>query len=320
MTARKFRKSNSASSTRLAILLMVLVSAVLLLTACRSPDDYEIEEGTASPTEAASEPTATSTATASVAEVTATPTATSIVAPTSTSTIAPNPTATAEPTATPEPSSTSTTAPSPTATASAADVWNLRQFDTDERVMVLTFDAGADTGFAADILDILAEEGIHASFGMTGPWAEENPDLVLRMVNEGHQLLNHSWSHPHFPELTSAERVDEIQRLENYIRDLTGVELQPYFRPPFGEYDEATLADLASHGYTINVLWTIDTLGWKGLSADEINARVLDGAAPGAIVLMHVGSQSQDAAALPEMIHQLRAQGYTFATVAELAE
>lgn len=186
--------------------------------------------------------------------------------------------------------------------------------------MVLTFDAGADTGFAADILDILAAEGIHASFGMTGPWAEENPGLVRRMVDEGHHLINHSWSHPHFPELTTAERVTELRDLENLVRDLTGVELQPYFRPPFGEYDEATLTDLARNGYTINVMWTIDSLGWKGLTAEEINTRVLDGAAPGAIVLMHVGSQSQDAAALPGMIRRLRELGYSFASVAEMVE
>ena len=184
--------------------------------------------------------------------------------------------------------------------------------------MVLTFDAGADRGFAGDILDILAAEGISASFGMTGPWAEQNPDLMLRIVNEGHHLINHSWSHPHFPELTSEERIDEVRSLENLLRSEYGIELQPYFRPPFGEYDEATLADLAAMGYTVNVLWTVDTLGWNGLSAEEINQRVLDTAAPGGIVLMHVGAQSQDAAALPEMIRLLREQGYAFATVEEL--
>ncbi|MEZ4569348.1 MAG: polysaccharide deacetylase family protein [Thermomicrobiales bacterium] len=133
------------------------------------------------------------------------------------------------------------------------------------------------------------------------------------------QLMNHSWSHPHFPELTSDERADELHRLEDLVRSEVGVELQPYFRPPFGEYDEATLADLARNGYTVNVMWTVDTLGWNGLSADEINARVMNAAAPGAIVLMHVGIQSQDAIALPEMIRQLRERGYSFATIAELA-
>jgi peptidoglycan/xylan/chitin deacetylase (PgdA/CDA1 family) len=195
----------------------------------------------------------------------------------------------------------------------------VRQFDIDEPVMVLTFDAGADRGFAEEILDILAEEGIAASFGMTGPWAEDNLDLLARIVDEGHHLINHSWSHPHFPELTSEERIAEVERLESLVRDEVGVELQPYFRPPFGEYDEATLVDLSSIGYTVNVMWTVDTLGWNGLTADEINTRVLDTAAPGGIVLMHVGAQSQDAAALPEMIRLLREQGYSFATIEDLA-
>jgi peptidoglycan/xylan/chitin deacetylase (PgdA/CDA1 family) len=185
--------------------------------------------------------------------------------------------------------------------------------------VVLTFDAGADRGYTEEILDILAAEGIKASFGMTGHWAEDNSDLLERIVDEGHHLINHTWSHPHMPELTSEERINELVSLQELVIQLTGVDMRPYFRPPFGEYDEATLSDLAALGYTVNVLWTVDTLGWNGLSADEINARVMDAAAPGAIVLMHVGIQSQDAVALPEMIHLLREQGYGFASIAELA-
>ena len=302
--------------------------ALLLLSACQSPDEYEIPDDAASPTMAATEPAQVPTepgqATNPPGEATATPAQVPPEAATATSeptaTDVPAPTATGEPTATPEPPAASTPTPTEDVPPSADEVWNLHQFDTDEQVMVLTFDAGADVGFATEILDLLAAEGIHASFGMTGPWAEDNPDLIQRMVDEGHHLINHSWSHPDFTDLTTSERVAEILSLESLIRDMTGVELAPYFRPPFGAYDDATLVDLATHDYTINVMWTIDTLGWNGLTAEEINARVLDGAAPGAIVLMHVGSQSQDAAALPEMIRMLREQGYSFASVADLVE
>ena len=204
-------------------------------------------------------------------------------------------------------------------TQQADDVWIISRFDTPEPLIVLTFDAGSDRGYAGEILDILAAEGIHASFGMTGVWAEQNPDLVVRMHSEGHHLMNHSWNHPHFPQISTAERVDQLRRSEALVYSLTGVRLAPYFRPPYGEYDAATLADLAAEGYTTMVMWTVDTLGWDGYSADQITQRVVEGAAPGAVILMHVGAASEDAAALPAIIDQLRARGYGFATSADLA-
>lgn len=201
------------------------------------------------------------------------------------------------------------------ARAAASDVRSITAFDVDTPVVALTFDAGSDRGFAATILDILAERGIHATFGITGRWAEQNPDMLQRMVNEGHTLLNHSWDHASFPNISSQARHDQLRRTEELVRRLTGVELQPYFRPPYGEYNDATLADLAAAGYTLNILWSIDTLGWNGLSAAEITERVLTRIQPGGIVLMHLGSDSQDAAALPGMIDQLSARGYSFATI-----
>ena len=204
------------------------------------------------------------------------------------------------------------------ATASASDVWTVRKFDTTEPVIVLTFDAGSDRGYAVQILDTLKAKGVRASFGMTGVWASQNPDLIRRINAEGHHLINHSWDHPSFPTITTAQRTDQLKRTEELIRTQVGVSLKPYFRPPFGEYNDAVLADLATNGYTINVMWTVDTLGWNGYTASQITTRVLNGAVPGAIMLMHVGAASQDADALPGMIDQLRARGYHFATVEDM--
>jgi peptidoglycan/xylan/chitin deacetylase (PgdA/CDA1 family) len=193
------------------------------------------------------------------------------------------------------------------------------RFPTDEPIMVLTFDAGSDRGFAAEILDTLAAKGVKASFGMTGGWAEDNPDLIQRIVDEGHDLINHSWSHPDFTTISSAERAEELESVNALVEQQVGVSLKPYFRPPYGAYNQAVLDDLLVNGYTVNVMWSVDTLGWNGLSAAEINQRVFDGAEPGAIILMHVGAASQDAAALPVMIDTLRSMGYSFATVHEMA-
>jgi peptidoglycan-N-acetylglucosamine deacetylase len=208
----------------------------------------------------------------------------------------------------------------PVPDAAAADVWTVRRFDTQERVMSLTFDAGADRGYTVQILDTLSRNGIKASFGMTGVWAEQNPDLIRRIHNEGHHLINHSWNHPSFNGLTSAQRADQLKRTEDLIRSQIGVDMRPYFRPPYGEYNDSVLVDLAANGYTINVMWTTDTLGWNGLSAAQITQRVLDQAVPGGIVLMHVGAASQDAAALQPMIDQLRARGYSFKSIRDFVE
>ncbi|MEX0795244.1 MAG: polysaccharide deacetylase family protein [Acidimicrobiia bacterium] len=190
--------------------------------------------------------------------------------------------------------------------------------DTTEPVVSLTFDAGSDRGFGEEILDFLAGQGISASFGMTGTWAESNPDLVQRMVAEGHTLMNHTYNHPHMETLTTAERLDQLERTEAIIFDLTGTTMIPYFRPPYGAYNNQVLADVGAAGYHYSIMWTVDSLGWKGIPAAEVTERCLSGAQPGAIYLLHVGAQSTDFAALPAIVSGLVEAGYQFATIPEL--
>lgn len=264
------------------------------------------------------------------AEGPASPAVTTVAAP---ALVAPAPPASSVPTTVPTAGPSPTTqpaeapAPAPTADTAAPSPGQAAQVisrgDQDRRVVALTFDAGADTGFAADILDTLAAERVPASFGITGAWAEANPHLVSRMARESHQIINHTWSHSSFTGLSAtpavrsrADRIDELERTDALVRDLTGRSTRPWFRPPFGDFDDSVNADVAAAGYRYNVLWTVDSLGWRGLSAADITARCLDRAVPGAILLFHVGSQSQDAAALSGIVSALRAAGYGFATVA----
>ncbi len=198
---------------------------------------------------------------------------------------------------------------------------------TDQPVVALTFDAGSDTGFAAQILDTLHAYGIKATFGITGRWAEANPELTRRIAEDGHGLINHTYDHLSLTgfstggaPLSEQDRRHQLDRTEQVIRELTGGGAKPYFRPPYGDYDEALHLQLGTWGYRYNLMWTVDSLGWKGLTAEEIIARCLEGAQPGAIYLFHVGSASQDAAALPALIEGLRGQGFSFATIAELLE
>lgn len=317
---------------RSTLLLALTIIAALLLAACSGPNDGDdptsMSQASTATSPAASTPatSATSTPAAQPPAVTATPT----TAPQPTET--PQATSTSEPTVTPtntpEPTVTPTPVlPAPTSTQSAGqDVITIRTADTDELIVALTFDAGADRGYAEEILDTLHAEGVVATFGMTGDWAEANPDLVLRMVDEGHMLMNHTETHRSWTgfstsaaPLTSAERAAELRATEAVIQAIAGYDMRPYFRPPYGDYDDSLIADLQANGYTVNVMWTVDSLGWKGLTAAEITARTLDGTIPGAIHLFHVGAASLDAAALPDIIRGLRDLGYRFVTVDEMA-
>ena len=234
--------------------------------------------------------------------------------------------ATATRTAAPSPA-TETTAPGTTEATSTPvqPAGVVTRGDPSRRVVALTFDAGADAGFTREILDTLRSEGVRASFSVTGLWAEQNRDLLLAITADGHQLINHTYDHASFtgpstgrPPLTAAERALELSRTETTVYHLTQRSTRPYFRPPYGDIDEGVRRDAAAAGYGTIVMWTVDSLGWNHATADEIVARCLAQAEPGAIYVMHVGSESQDAAALPRVIAGLRADGYAFVTIDEL--
>lgn len=196
--------------------------------------------------------------------------------------------------------------------------------------VALTFDAGADTGYAAQILDLLRDDGIHATFGMTGLWAQTNPDLVKRMVAEGHQLINHTWDHASLTGASTGKDVMTYEQLtkeladtEDLIHELTGYELKPYFRPPYGDIGPITGGYLARAGYYVNVMWSCDSFGWNGFGADQIVDRCTSAerGGPGAIILMHIGAGAAgDFEALPDLIDYYRSQGYAFVTVEQMLQ
>ena len=182
-------------------------------------------------------------------------------------------------------------------------------------------------GFTARILDALDRSAIPATFGITGTWAESNPDLVRRIAADGHVVMNHTYAHRSFTGVSAtpallgtAERQADVERTEEIVRRLTGSTTRPWFRSPYGDYDASVNAAVGAIGYRYNVLWTVDSLGWQGLTPAAITARCLDGAAPGAIFLFHVGAASQDAAALPGIVAGLRERGYEFGTIADVID
>jgi peptidoglycan/xylan/chitin deacetylase (PgdA/CDA1 family) len=198
----------------------------------------------------------------------------------------------------------------------------ITQLDISRKVVALTFDAGSDAGYASRILDTLKANRVKASFGMTGKWAEAHPALLRRMVREGHTVMNHTYSHRSFTgsstgtaPLSYKQRSAELRKTESAVQRIAGVSTKPYFRPPYGAYDASVLEDVYTLGYKYNVMWSTDSLGWKGYTKKQILKRVLDGRKPGAIYLFHVRSQSKDGPALQSIISELQKRGYGFVTL-----
>lgn len=201
----------------------------------------------------------------------------------------------------------------------------LRLGNPNVRAVALTFDAGSDVGATTTILSTLEHRKIHATFGLTGLWAASNPALVRRIAADGDQIVNHTWDHTSFTgastsssPLSAARIRDELSRADALITRLTGHSTKPWFRPPYGDTGAGVDAIAGAAGYRYDLLWTVDSLGWKGVAPATALARVLKSLQPGEIVLMHVGSGSTDAATLPSLITQLEARHYTFETVAQL--
>lgn len=197
----------------------------------------------------------------------------------------------------------------------------------DKQWVALTFDAGEGAGYTTEILDLLKQYNLKASFGATGEWARQNPDLVNRILDEGHLLFNHSESHlswtgasPGTEPLTAEQRTAEVMGAHDAVMDVADWNMQPFWRPPYGDLDAQGQELLASLGYDYTFWWTCDTLAWTGVSATEIAASCASGTdkgGPGAIILMHV-AQEQDYLAVETIIQDYQAAGYEFVTLNQM--
>ena len=245
--------------------------------------------------------------------------------PTSTPPSTPVPTTVPDTTSTSRPATTLPQPPTTPTTAAPRPATLVTRGNTTLNVVALTFDAGSDSGNAARILETLEANRIRATFGITGLWAQANPALVRQIAAGGNQIVDHSWDHRSFTgystrtaPLSTSQITDELTRTETLIRQLTGTGTGGWFRAPYGDRSPSVDSVAGAAGYRYDLMWTVDTLGWKGVSASTVVQRSLASASPGEIILMHVGSASTDAAALPELIASLRDRGYGFVTVSAM--
>ncbi len=184
--------------------------------------------------------------------------------------------------------------------------------NTEEKIITLTFDEGYEEGFTPAILDTLKEKGVKATFFITGDYARRQPELVQRMIDEGHRIGNHSWSHYSMPEISVDEMKNEIMELHEYVLTNFGVQMTQ-FRPPKGEYSELSLAVTGDCGYK-SVLWSFAYADWDPDNQPEREAslqKMKDRLHPGAIYLLHAVSET-NTSVLGDFIDYVHEAGYVF--------
>jgi peptidoglycan-N-acetylmuramic acid deacetylase len=189
---------------------------------------------------------------------------------------------------------------------------------TPEKVIYLTFDCGYENGETSKILDVLKEKKVPAAFFCTMDEMKSAPDVVARMINEGHIVGNHSVTHPSFAAIDRSAMAREVLEADNFLRKNFGYSA-PFFRFPKGEYTESALEAVGSLGYT-SIFWSVAYSDWdpsqqKGAqyALDTVTTRLH----PGCILLLHSVS-SDNAQAMAQIIDNVRAQGYTFQDLTKL--
>ncbi|MFJ5924339.1 polysaccharide deacetylase family protein [Kitasatospora sp. NPDC092948] len=183
-------------------------------------------------------------------------------------------------------------------------------------VVALTFDDGPNPPYTGRILDVLDRYAVPATFFCVGLHALAHRAELERMAAAGHQIANHSWSHPYLPDLSRGEVLAQLERTDEAIAKAVGSDGPRMFRPPYGSRTPDVLRWL-TEGETTVVLWDVEPSDWARPGADAITRAVLEQTRPGSLILMHDGGgdRSQTADALPGVIEGLLDRGYTFARV-----
>jgi len=192
---------------------------------------------------------------------------------------------------------------------------------SQKKQIALTFDDAPDTKYTLQVLDILKQHNVKATFFVVGRLAEKYPSVIKRMDREGHVVGNHSYNHALLTKLSDTEFQSQIARTQRAVKNAIGYTPR-LIRPPYGEISESQLLWASRNRYVI-VNWNVDSRDWKQLSPAEVSANVLDHAAAGSIILQHSGggpnqNLSGTVSALPEIISTLKARGYELVTLPEL--
>jgi polysaccharide deacetylase family sporulation protein PdaB len=186
---------------------------------------------------------------------------------------------------------------------------------TDEKKIAISFDAAWGNDETQSLIDILKEYNVKTTFFVVGAWVDKYPDSVKALAAAGHEVCNHSDSHPHMPKLSQQEMAEQITSCNEKIKGVTGVS-PLLFRAPYGDYSNPLISTVSGlNMYPIQ--WNVDSLDWKDPTPQQITERVTSKVTPGSIVLFHNGAKNTPAA-LPGILKTLQSQGYSIVPVSQL--
>jgi polysaccharide deacetylase family sporulation protein PdaB len=203
------------------------------------------------------------------------------------------------------------------AAAPAADRFSLRGVVTSQKALALTFDISWGTVMPPKVLAILVRDHVPATFFLSGPWARDHPDFVRQLVRDGMEVESHGWAHVNYSGLSYAGVLENIEKTNQVLRELTGQAVS-FVRPPNGDFNATAIRAAHALGYTV-VTWGTDSLDWMNPGVSVIISRVVRRAHPGDIVLLHASDTcKQTDVALPVIIRDLRGEGYQLVTLRQL--
>lgn len=188
--------------------------------------------------------------------------------------------------------------------------------DCEEKKIAISFDAAWGNDDTETLINILKEYDAKATFFVVGAWVDKYPESVKQLSDAGHQVHNHSNTHPHMPSISGVQKTDELNSCNQKIASVTG-KTPTLFRAPYGDYDNATIEAAESLGMYV-VQWDVDSLDWKdNATPDSICKRVTSKVKNGSIVLFH-NDADHTPEALPNILKCLKDEGYEFVFIDEL--
>ncbi len=188
--------------------------------------------------------------------------------------------------------------------------------ETDKKQVAISFDAAWGNDDTQQLIDILKEYDVPATFFVVGAWVDKYPESVKALSDAGHQIQNHSNTHPHMPQLSKEQMKDEINSCNEKIAEITG-KTPTLLRPPYGDYDNALIETMEELKMN-TIQWDVDSLDWKeNATPESICKRVTSKVTNGSIVLFH-NDADHTPEALPNILKQLQADGYEFVFISDL--
>lgn len=185
----------------------------------------------------------------------------------------------------------------------------------DEKTASLSFDAAWGNEDTGQLIDILNKYNVKATFFVVGEWVDKYPESVKALSDAGHEVMNHSSTHPHMTQLSEEKMQQELVSCNNKIEAITGVK-PTLFRAPYGDYNDKVVQTIRENG-CFTIQWNVDSLDWKDLSASDISKRVLGKVKPGSIILFHNAAKNTPEA-LPNIIEKLQSDGYSLVPISSL--